>query len=58
MTEDRRELETNLLLIEIEQKDLQSEEEWNQWLEAKALDWEKEVESQSIAVLIAAQSLI
>ena len=58
MTEERRELEASLLLIEIERKRLESEDEWNEWLEAEAQNWEKEVENSSIAKLTAAQSLI
>ena len=58
MTEERRELEASLLLIEIEQKSLENEDEWNEWLEAGALNWEKEIENSSVAKLIAAQSHI
>ena len=58
MTEERRELEVSLLLIEIERKSLVSEDEWNEWLEAEAQNWEEEVENSSIAKLTAAQSLI
>ena len=58
MTEERRELEASLLLIEIERKSLESEDEWNEWLEAEAQNWEKEVENSSVAELTAAQSLI
>ena len=58
MTEDRRELECSILLIEIERKGLETEEEWNEWLETEAINWEQEVERSSVTALIAAQSLI
>ena len=58
MTEERRELEIALLLMEIEQKGLETEDAWNEWLEAEAERWEQEVERSSVTALTAAQSLI
>ena len=58
MNEERRELEISLLLMEIESKDLKTEDEWNEWLKTKAMDWEREIGLSSVAALAGVESLI
>ena len=45
MTEKRFELEAGLLVYEIESLQLKTEEEWQQWLDNEAMNWEKDAAS-------------